>query len=254
MCGACFKLARDTDLFAYCRAHYRAFFPALTDRTLCVRQAAHLWPLQAAIQRRVVQVSRHATDPGQVMDTRPLPVCPYTRGGRRAHCCPGQADEGSCAAKQWHDYGCKLGWRVTRCGLITHDPFLAARPHDIQSLATLVDGSAGGRIAADKGCIDQDQHASRAAHQGMQVVTPPRARMTLTQPLCLIRACARWRKIVATVGSQLTEHCAVARIRGRDLWHFQSRLMRTVLAHTLGVVLNLQLGRQPLDLDGILTV
>jgi hypothetical protein len=52
----------------------------------------------------------------------------------------------------------------------------------------------------------------------------------------------------------LTEHFAVARIRVRDLWHFQSRLIRKVLAHTIGVFLNLQLGRQPLDLDGILMV
>jgi hypothetical protein len=78
--------------------------------------------------------------------------------------------------------------------------------------------------------------------------------MTPPQPLCLVRACARWRKIVETVGAQLTEHLAGARIRVRDLWHCQYRLIRKVLAHTVGVFLNLQLGRQPLDLDGILTV
>ena len=109
-------------------------------------------------------------------------------------------------------------------------------------------------LAADKGCIDQSQHAILAAPQGMHVVPPPRARMTLTQPLGLVRACARWRKIVATVGSQLTEHFAVARIRVRDLWHLQARLMRKVLAHTVGVFLHLQMGRQPRDLDGLLTV
>src|SRR5215467_7107099 len=102
-------------------------------------------------------------------------------------------------------------------------------PHDIQALATLVAGYAGGLIAADKGFIDQYQQAMLAEHQGMQVVTPPRARMTLTQPCCLGRACARWRKVVETVGSQLTEHFAVARIRVRDLWHFQARLIRKVL-------------------------
>jgi len=37
----------------------------------------------------------------------------------------------------------------------------------------------------------------------------------------------------------------------RDLWHFQHRLIRKVLAHTVGVFLNLQLGRKPLDLDGL---
>jgi hypothetical protein len=253
-CGAFFKLSRDTDRFAYFRAHYLAFFPALSDRTLFVRQAANLWQIQAAIQRRLVQVSRQATDPVQVIDTLPLPVCTYPRSGRRDHCFPGQADYGYCAAKQLHYYGFKLGLRVTRCGLITHYPLLAARPHDIQGLATLVDGYAGGIIAADKGFIDQYQHAILAEHQGIYVVAPPRARMPLTQPLCLVRMCARWRKIVETVGSQLTEHFAVARIRVHDLWHFQCRLIRKVLAHTIGVLLNLQMGRQPLDLDGILTV
>jgi len=35
------------------------------------------------------------------------------------------------------------------------------------------------------------------------------------------------------------------------LWHFQARLIRKILAHTVAVFLNLQLGRKPLDLDGL---
>jgi hypothetical protein len=254
ICGAFFKLSRDTELFASFRAHYRPFFPALTERTLFVRQAANLWQLPAAIQRRLVQGSRHATAPVPIMDTLPLPVCTYPRGGRRDRCFPGQADYGSYAAKQLPSYGFKLGLRVTRCGVMTASPLRAARPHDIQGLAPLVDGSAGGSIAADKGFIDQDQQAILAEHQGLYVVTPPRARMTPTHPWNAVRACARWRKIVETVGAQLTEHFAVARLRVRALWPLQSRLIRKVLAHTVGVCLHLQLGRQPLDVDGILTV
>jgi hypothetical protein len=81
ICGEFFKLPRDTDLFAYFRGHYLHFFPALTHRTLFVRQAATLWQLQAALQRRLVRVSGHAADPVQGIDTLPLPVCTYTRGG-----------------------------------------------------------------------------------------------------------------------------------------------------------------------------
>src|SRR5262245_55491745 len=92
--GAFGKLSKDTALFAYFRAPYRSFFPALMDRTLFVRQAANLWQLPAASQRRVVQVNRNVTPPVQVLDTRPLPICTYTRGGRRDHCFPGQADYG----------------------------------------------------------------------------------------------------------------------------------------------------------------
>ena len=55
------------------------------------------------------------------------------------------------------------------------------------------------------------------------------------------------------MGSQLAERFAVERIRVHDLWHFQHRLIRKVLAHTVGVFLNLKFNRTPLDLDGRLS-
>ena len=67
----------------------------------------------------------------------------------------------------------------------------------------------------------------------------------------LLKASARWRKRIETVGSQLTERFAIARIRVRDLWHFHHRVIRKVLAHTVCVFLNLHLRRSPLDLDGL---
>ena len=57
---------------------------------------------------------------------------------------------------------------------------------------------------------------------------------------------------IETVGAHLTEHFAIARVRVHDLWHWQHRLIRKILAHTVGVFLNLQAGRPPLDLDGLL--
>ena len=67
----------------------------------------------------------------------------------------------------------------------------------------------------------------------------------------LLTACARVRKVVETVGSHLTERFGVERIRVHDLWHYQHRLIRKVLAHRVAVFLNLKLGRNPLDLDGL---
>ena len=92
-----------------------------------------------------------------------------------------------------------------------------------------------------------------ALHSGF-VITAPRKRMTTHHSPTLLKLCARLRKGVETVGSHLTERFAVARIRVHDLWHFQHRLIRKVLAHTVGVFLNLQLRRPPLDLDGLVTL
>ena len=251
ICGEYFKFSTDKDLFAYFRTHYAHFFPQLTDRTLFVRQAANLWQVKAAIQQRLTQGSGQAADPVQIIDTLPLPVCGYTRSGRD-RCFKPLADYGHCAAKKLDYYGFKLGLRIARSGMITHFPLLPARPHDIRLLDDLVEGFTG-LVPADKGFIDAYRQGLLAERQGVVVVTPPRKGMTTPHSPPLLRLCAWLRKGVETVGSHLTERFAVARIRVHDLWHYQHRLIRKVLAHTVGVFLNLQLGRPPLDLDGLVS-
>jgi hypothetical protein len=250
ICGEYFKCATDKDLYAYFRAHYRHFFPRLSERTLFVRQAANLWQVKAVIQQRLTLISGQATEPVQVIDTLPVPVCGYTRSGRD-RCFKLQADDGYCAAKDLHYYGFKLGLRITRCGMITHFPLLPARPHDIPLLDDLTEGFRG-VLPADKAFIDALRQARLAERQGVILMTPPRKGMSTPHSPRLLKACGRIRKYVETVGSQLTEHFAIARIRVHDLWHFQQRIIRKVLAHTGGVFLNLQLKRDPLDLDGLI--
>jgi hypothetical protein len=75
ICGEYFKLECDKDIFTYFRKHYLHFFPKLTDRSLFVRQAANLWQVKAAIQKRLVIVSGQVNDPVQVIDTLLLPIC-----------------------------------------------------------------------------------------------------------------------------------------------------------------------------------
>jgi hypothetical protein len=249
ICGEYFKLASDADIFDYFQAHFQAWFPQLRDRTLFVRQAANLWQVKALIQQRLTIVSGQAQDPVQVIDTLPLPVCVLTRAPRD-RCFKPEADDGYCAAKDLHSYGFKLGLRVARSGMILHCPLLPARPHDVQLTEELVADFAG-VVPADKGFIDAVRQALLAERHGVTLVTPPRKRMQAAFAPAVLKTCARWRKRVETVGSHLVERFGVARIRVRDLGHFQHRLIRKILAHTVGVFLNLQLGRKPLDLDGL---
>ncbi len=252
ICGEYFKLGSDKDIFEYFRTHYAHFFPRLTDRSLFVRQAANLWGVKAAIQQCLTLISGQADDPVQMIDTLPLPVCSLTRAPRD-RCFPGEADYGYCAAKAQHYYGFKLGLRVSRCGLIIRFPLLPARPHDIQWLDDLVEGFVG-LAPADKELIDAFRQALWAERHGVLVVTPPRQNMARSHSPQVLGACARLRQRVETVGAHLTERFGVARIRVRDLWHSQHRLIRKVLAHTVAVFLNLQLGRPPLDLDGLVAL
>jgi len=250
ICGEYFKLATDKDIFAYFRTHYRHFFPQLRERTCFVRQGANLWQVKALLHQRLTQVSGQDQDNVQIIDTLPLPVCTYTRS-KRERCFKPVADYGYCAAKQLHYYGFKLGLRISRVGMIVHFPLLAARPHDIQAVDDLVEGFCG-TVPADKGFIDAFRQALLQERHAITLVTPRRKNMPVLHPPRLLRTCLRLRKRVETVGSHLTERFAVTRLRARDLWHFGHRLIRKVLSHTTAVFLNLQMGRPPLDLDGLL--
>jgi hypothetical protein len=250
ICGEYFKLNTDEQIFDYFQNHYQADFPHLRDRTLFVRQAANLWQVKAALQQLLVIQSGQADDPVQAIDTLPLPVCVFTRAARH-RCLKPHADYGYCAAKQMTYFGFKLGLRIARSGMITYYPLLPARPHDIQFLDELVENFSG-TVPADKGFIDALRQALLQERQGVMVITPARKNMAETYPFHLRSLCQRWRKRIETVGSQLTGRFAVDHIRVRDLWHYQHRLIRKILAHTVGVFLNLQLGRKPLDLDGLL--
>ncbi len=254
VCGECFKLGTDKDLYGYFATHYRHFFPRLPSRTAFVRQAAALWQVALALQRRLTWVSGQASQPVQVIDTLPVPVCAYTRA-KRERCFKPDADYGYCSAKRLHYYGFKLGLRIAPCGMLLDCPLLPARPHDLQLLDDLLEGFTG-VAPADKGFIDAYRQALWAERHGVHLITPPRQGHPgdpAPYPPAVLRAAQHIRKLVETVASPLTERFAVARIRVHDLWHFQHRLIRKVLAHTVVVWLNLRARRPPLDLDGLVT-
>lgn len=248
LCGEFFGLHQDTAIVAYFRQHYQTWFPHLRDRTVFARQAANLWQVKARIQQRLTVVSGQANDPVQVIDTLPFPVCGVTRA-RRDRCFKPVADYGYCAAKRLTYYGFKLGLRIARSGMIIRYPLLPARPHDVQVLDDLLDGFTG-CAPADKGFIDAFRQQLLADRQQVVLITPPRRNMPSTWEPAVLRRCARIRKRIETVGSHLTEVFALTRSRTHDLWHCQHRVIRKVLAHTVGVFCNLALHRTPLDIDG----
>lgn len=180
-----------------------------------------------------------------------MPVCTYTRAGSD-RCFKTLADYGHCTAKKLSSYGFKLGLRVSASGMITHFPLLNARAHDVNHLNALVEGFSGVCLA-DKGFIDAFRQPLLRDRYAVKIVTAAKSNMSEEHPPALLRFCSRIRKVVETVGSHLTERFAIAKIRVHDLWHFQHRLIRKVLLHTVMVFLNLQIGRDPLDLDGLVT-
>jgi 2'-5' RNA ligase len=72
------------------------------------------------------------------------------------------------------------------------------------------------------------------------------------RPRWWLKLLPRVRKRIETVIRQLEQRFGLAKTRARDAWHLTIQVTRKLLAHTVGVWLNLRQGREPLDLDGLL--
>ena len=118
ICGEFFKLHEDTEIYNYFKRHYLSFFPNLPSRTTFVRQSANLWQAKVICQALLVQIAEQNIDAVQSIDTLPLPVCTYTRGGFRDKRFPTIAEFGHCAAKKMDYYGFKIGLRISRTGMM----------------------------------------------------------------------------------------------------------------------------------------
>ncbi len=253
ICGEYFGFDHDEALYTYFADHYRHFFQRLPSRTTFVRQMANLGFVKIRLQQRLTQVSGQAADAVQAIDTLPLPVCTYTRSSRD-RCFKPEADYGHCAAKKLDYYGFKLGLRISRSGMIIYAPLLPARPHDSQLLPDLLQGFTG-VAPADKGFIDDWRQVELARKTAVELITPRRKNMAspASELRHVIRWSQYWRKRVETVSSHLTERFQIARTRAHDLWHYEQRIVRKILAHTVCVFLNLLLHRSPLDLDDLVS-
>ncbi|MBI4641783.1 MAG: hypothetical protein HY731_13890 [Candidatus Tectomicrobia bacterium] len=81
--GEYLGLERDKAIFEYFYKHYRAWFPALRDRTLLVRQWANLWQVKQVIWQQIVnERGTHLAD-YQIIDTLPIPICSLKRYKKR---------------------------------------------------------------------------------------------------------------------------------------------------------------------------
>jgi len=108
-----------------------------------------------------------------------------------------------------------------------------------------------GLVFGDKGYLSAFLQAELAT-TGINLQTPLRANMTDPRPPWVVRPLIRTRRRVETVIGQLAAQFHFEKIRARDVWHLTSRITRKVLAHTLGIFMNRQVGRSDLQFDGLI--
>lgn len=247
----------DKAIFTYFRRHYQAWFPALTDRTLLVRQWVNLWFVKAELWQAIVQEAGALTDPHQVIDTLPVPICAQVRAVRRRIFRGDpllEPDYGYCKAKDWHYFGFKGAVRISWDGFIVQADLVPARPHDSQHLDTLLAGVRPGTIvSSDKAFVNRAVQTVLHQEGGILLLTPQKQNMA-PSPFDLGPLGNRVRRLIETVGSQLTGRFHIQRLKVRKGWTLLAKWYRKILAHTMCVWLNKSYGRDPLDFEGLVTI
>jgi hypothetical protein len=239
----------DTAICNYFRRHFDHFFPALcaVHRTTFVRQAANLWRVKELVWQRLLEHT--GADPQwALVDSFPIHVCRFGRAPRRRSF-RAEAGFGRDHSLKATFYGFRLHVRVAWPGVITRVSVAAADVSDLAVLQELTDETAGCCVG-DRNYWKPQLHEELRA-QGVEMVVPFRKKSRDPQPE-RSHAISRIRYRIETVFSQLAERFSVKRVWARDMWHFSSRLVRKVLAHTTAIVLNRAQGTKPLRLAELL--
>ncbi|MBM3262254.1 MAG: IS982 family transposase [candidate division Zixibacteria bacterium] len=254
---------RQKRLFEQMKDRFGYLFPALTDRVSFVRQSANLFKVKAFIKQQMVYLLQGHNAPYHLIDTLPVPVLKLARAkGRKVFRTAPVFDfppvtKGHCAAKAEDYFGYKGGLRLSDYGLIVKADLVQAYGHDSTCRDNLLEGTKPySTIIGDKAFLALDWQKGCYEKDRILMLTPVKSNMKATEarkPFILPKIGSRLRRLIETVGSQLTERFHLNTMRARDPWHLLNLFYTKILAHTLCVFITIRLNRKPLDFDGLVT-
>jgi len=245
-------LGIDTDkgAWAYFCNHWREWFPKIGSRSNFAKHAANLWQVTQQIQKAISKRLGAFADALHLSDGFPMPVCHFKRA-YFSRIFAGEADYGHCASKNETYYGFKGNLLINSEGVITDITVTQAHIDERDSLWDIIKGIYG-TIIADKGLIGADYRETLQNHTGIDLQTALRSNMQETRSQRFINWLISKRRLVETVIGQLTERFQIEKVRARKVWYLTNRIARKVLAHTVCIFVNKEIGNPPLQFEALI--
>jgi hypothetical protein len=240
----------DKWIWQYFMRHWLSWFPNLGSRENFVRQATNLWYYKQQMQKNLSDLIGGRTDNIHMIDGFPVPVCRYKRA-RRCKRFKGEATFGYCASKSEHYYGFHGHLLVSFDGIISHFSLTRTTVDEREAMLDMTE-HIHGLLIGDKGYISQEKKEYLFQNKRIDLQTPLRDNMKETRDLGSVKRLMDVRRKIETVIGQLSEQFKIEKVRAKDLWHLMHRMIRKLLSHTMGVLINKLLGRDPLHFDGLI--
>lgn len=242
-------LGIDTDKGAweYFCNHWKEWFPKIGSRANFAKHAANLWCVTQQVQKELAKQLGAFSDALHMADGFPMPVCHFKRA--YFSCVfEGESAYGYCASKNETYYGFKGNVLISSEGVITGITTTAANIDERDSLWDLIN-EIRGMVIADKGLIGGEYKNELQQFAQIDLQTALRDNMVETRSEGFVKWLKSTRRLVETVIGQLSERFNIERVRARKTWYLTNRIARKVLAHTVCVFINKQLGNPPLQLE-----
>ena len=234
----------DEAIYHYFSRHWRHLFPYLPDRSNFVRQCANLWDVKQRFFEHLSHFQNHYL---QILDSMPIEVCKFVRARTTK-----QFKE-TAAYGKWFGrtfFGYRLHLKITDIGMIRNFILAPANEHDIRYSKPLLAEDRGGWTLADKGYRSKTLQQTLWEQRKMYFHTSVRRidRKDSLLPRQTIRTLTGKRRLIETVAGQLEQRFGIKTTFARDLWHLMNRIIRKILSHTVGLLLNIKMNVEPLKL------
>jgi hypothetical protein len=247
--GEFLNLCQDIQIYRYFKRHYSHFFPALkkVHRTTFTRQASNLWMVKKRLwENLLTQVEYDPTL--AIVDSLPIQACQFARAYRCKRF-EGKVAYGHDVLIRQTFYGFRLHVYLAWPGVITGYCLAPANEHESKAVPELVKktleillGDSNYWVPLLKEELAKDDINLQATYRRKSKDPHPEHS----------RLISRMRYRIDTVFGQLTERFNIKKVWAKDLWHLCNRLIRKILSHTVGFLLNQKLGNPPLQLERLL--
>lgn len=225
----------DKTIFDYFHQHWLSWFPKLNCRYTFAKQSANLWKIKEALYREIIRICLESSQSNiAISDGLPLPTC-HPKRVRRNNPLRADGAFSYCAAKDEHYFGFKGHLLTNDEGLILNFAIAPANVDERDVLPEIVQNISG-LVISDKGLISSLLKEDLAKY-GIDLQTPLRKNMKDKRPKWLVSWAMNVRRIIETVNGQLAERFNIQSIRAKDLWHFSSKFLRKILAHSFAFMI-----------------
>jgi Transposase DDE domain len=249
VCAAWGAWDSERAFYRFARRRLRPLFPRLVSYPEFNRRRRSLYPALAAVQRGVAQRLGADLQRERLLDTVPVPVMVLKRHDDGGLAFDGAAEVAWCQAKRQFYYGLELVLALPLDGVIVRYDLVPAATADRAAAHTVWEP--GCRYWADKGFFGEARQREWREIDGVDVrATPPRGARA-RWPRELRRRVARLRQLIEVVNSQLVGQFRLTRHLAKTLVGLVARVQAKLTAHTVGVYLNVLLGRPALALKDL---